>query len=509
MIQELFDPYFFAGSTEHFEHLFQYDITLDRSIWDYKIGWAPAEYNRGRLLEDWEVPDAQTIIGHLRQGIHYQNKAPGNGRELTSDDVVFHYDRVLGSGSGFTEPNPYFIGWAGALQKVTATDKYTVVFKFSKPSWTNLYTVMDQSTLNVIECPEAVKDDSIKDWHFACGTGPYILTDFMSGSSVTYTKNPEYWGFDERYPENRLPYIETRKTLVIPDSATQQAAFRTGKIDMLSGGGRGGITWQQGEALEKDMPDVQKTDIPGGGSAFNMKCDTAPFNDIKVRIALQMAVDLKAINDSIYGGRGDPTPCGLMHPMFTGWSTPYSEWPQELKDEYAYNPEKAKELLAEAGYPTGFATDIYLASSTNMDLPQVVKAYFHDIGVEMEIKTVDDATSHDFYVMKKYDALTSGSWVAFPRPPVMSVSDLQTHQPMNTTDHGDLHYDELAQNVIDATTEAEAKEAMKVCDMYVIEHHWGVVFFPVNSTTYWLPRLKGFAGEQGMAGWLYARLWVD
>jgi peptide/nickel transport system substrate-binding protein len=527
-LEELFDPYFNGANADHFEHTFRYDETLDRSIWAFKIGWAPIQYTKGNLLESWEVVDGKTVIGHIRKGVYYQNKEPANGRELTSYDLVFHYDRVNGTGSGFTEPNPFFLMWRGNLRQVTATDDYTVVFEFSIDSWANIYTLTDVSTINVIECPELVQlgasaapvggssgsSEGIGDWHLACGTGAYILSDFMNGSSITYTKNPDYWGYDDRYPENRLPYIETIKTLVIPDSATQQAAFRTGKIDMLGGGGGGpggggGINWQQGKALEEDMPNVQKDTVPGSGTVYNMKCNAVPFTDIRVRKALQLAVDLKAINDSIYGGMFDPTPAGLIHPMFTGWTTPYADWPQELKDEYSYNPTKAKELLAEAGYPNGFDTNIYLSSTGDMSLPMVIKAYFKDIGVEMEIKTIDAATSHDFMISKKYDQMTGGSWVAFPRPPVISVSDLIASQPMNTTDNNDPVYDEMAQKVVDAANEAEAKKAMIETDMYVLKQHWGVVLFPTSSTVYWQPRIKGNPSEQSFCGWRNARLWLD
>jgi len=544
-LQELFDPYFNGANTEHFEHTFRYDETMDPNVWAYQIGWAPTEYVEGNLFESWEILDGSTVIGHIRKGVHYQNKEPANGRELTSYDVVFHYDRVNGTGSGFTSPNPFFLMWRGNLQQVTATDDYTVVFKFNKDSWANIYTLMDVSTINVIECPELVQlghaeapagaggppgagppgpppapvvpsgpPEGISDWHLACGTGAYMLSDFVPASSITYTKNPDYWGYDGRYPENRLPYIDTLKTLVIPDSSTQQAAFRTGKIDMLGGGGGGpggggGISWQQGDVLEKDMPNIQKDTAPGGGTVYNMKCNAEPFTDIRVRKALQLTIDREAINNSIYGGRADPTPCGLIHPMFTGWTTPYAEWPQSLKDEYTYNPTKSKELLAEAGYPNGFETNIVLSSNSDMALPLIVKAYFKDVGVDMEIKTVDAAASHDFMISKKYDQMTGGSWMGFPRPPVISVSDLIASQPMNTTDNNDPVYEELAQKVVDAPDEAEARKAMIECDMYVLQQHWGVVMFPTNSTTYWQPRVKINPSIQNFCGWRNARLWID
>ena len=72
-----------------------------------------------------------------------------------------------------------------------------------------------------LENPEAVKKwGNLNDWHHAIGTGPFILKDFVSGSSATLIKNPNYWGYDERYPQNKLPYVDTVKFLIIPDEAT-------------------------------------------------------------------------------------------------------------------------------------------------------------------------------------------------------------------------------------------------------------------------------------------------
>ncbi len=75
----------------------------------------------------------------------------------------------------------------------------------------------------------------MQDWKTAVGTGPYILTDWVKGSAITYTKNPNYWGYDEKFPENRLPSIDEVKVLGIPDASTRLTALCTGKIARLSG----------------------------------------------------------------------------------------------------------------------------------------------------------------------------------------------------------------------------------------------------------------------------------
>ena len=125
----------------------------------------------------------------------------------------------------------------GLLNNVTAPDKYTVVFqcKTNNPE-AIMETLIAYSTPAHFENPEAVNQwGDLNDWHHAIGTGPFILTDFVSNSSMTMVKNSNYWGYDEHYPKNRLPYLDSLQILIIPDDSTALAGLRTGKIDIMDG----------------------------------------------------------------------------------------------------------------------------------------------------------------------------------------------------------------------------------------------------------------------------------
>jgi peptide/nickel transport system substrate-binding protein len=523
-LNAVFDPYYpnDAGGTEHYmyERLFMPNWTTDRNEWDFKTNWFSTSYAVGCLLESWEWPDQQTMSGHIRKGVHWQDKPPANGRELTADDVVFHYDRVFGTGSGFTTPNPVLSAWGAALEEATATDKYTVVFKFKQPSlYINFNMVDDISTLDMIECPDVVtlgRDPNkpsadgagtgINDWRNACGTGPYILTDFATDSSLTLSRNPNYWGYDERHPKNQLPYTDTVKILCIPDTPTALAALRTGKVDLMDS-----IDWQQAKSLAQSNPELQQSRSRWAGVVLNMRCDTKPFTDINVRKALQMSVDLETIANSYYGGSVDGTPCGLMNPMYKGWYTPYNEWPKDLQEEYSYNPTKAKQLLADAGYPNGFMTNLYARNTDDLQLLQVMKSYFKDVGVDMEIKTFDGPTFMGLIGDRKQDQMATASWLAFPRPPWISASDLLSNARGNSSVNNDPVYDGLVARQKVAQSEDEAKKLTIEIDMYVLQHHWGVVALPLSVNTIWQPYVKGYTGES--LSWIYnvvfPRLWID
>ena len=125
--------------------------------------------------------------------------------------------------------------------------------------------------------------------------------------------------------------------------------------------------------------------------------DLKPFNDIRVREALQMAIDLPTIAQTYYYGTTDPSPSTLTSNYMKGWGFPYSQWPQDLKEQYAYNPTAAKQLLAAAGYPNGFNTDFVADNATDLNLLQIVKSYFAAIGVNMDIR-MDSASFSSFVV---------------------------------------------------------------------------------------------------------------
>ena len=158
-----------------------------------------------------------------------------NGRELDAYDIEFNYHRMLGMGSGFTEPSPHVEGFleATTIESVEATDVYTVVFKLRDPRLSALKEFLsDMHT--AIYPPEVIEQyGDAKDWRNLVGTGPFEIVDFVDGSSLTWEKNSNYWGYDEKYPENRLPYVDKVENVIIEDAATRLSALRTGKVDYV------------------------------------------------------------------------------------------------------------------------------------------------------------------------------------------------------------------------------------------------------------------------------------
>ncbi len=359
---------------------------------DWAMGFiGRSELLTGCLAESWEFPDETTIVFHIRKGVHWQNIAPVSGRELTADDIVFNINRAFTSSGSYL-----FVSYPAQYRptSVKALDKYTVEVKVPLTMHGQMFLVMGDFMTNYP--PDMIaKYGDMRDWKNACGTGPWMLTDFVANSSQTYAKNPNYWKKDPLHPQNQLPYIDRIKGLNIADASTRYAALRTGKLDVLGPGLPAAITWDDADSLMKTTPRLQYVQwlsspaVPVG----RQDKQELPFKDIRVRQALNMAIDRDSLVKDYY--KGHATLFAVPYPPTPAYSkifTPLDQQPQEVKDLFTYNPAKAKQLLADAGYPNGFKTTIDCIQD-NVDFLSIIRQNFLAIGVDMQINALESTVN--------------------------------------------------------------------------------------------------------------------
>ena len=489
----------------YMEKLFGDNWILDPAIYNYKLDWRPSDYEVGDLAKSYEFTDPGTIAVHLRQGIHWQNIPPANGREFTADDVVYDYDRLFGLGNGFTKPAPLYAtdpAAGGNLAAVTATDRYTVVFKWSiqNPEFI-LESMQGLGAGTNLENPDAAQQwGNLDDWHHAIGTGPFILSDFVSGSSATLIKNPNYWAHDERYPQNQLPYMNGVKFLIISDNATALAAVRTGKIDIITS-----TSLQDSQTMQKTNPEIVRIPVPqASANAVVMRNDAVPFKDVRVREAMQMAINLPEIASNYYGGTVPPNPSSLTSNYLTGYGFPYDQWPQDLKDQYAHNPTQAKQLLAAAGYTNGFNTDIVVDAASDLNLLQIVKSYFADININMSVQTMDSTSWTSFVrTNHKYDQLamqTGSDPLGLCVEPFRQLQRLRTGYGSNYTLVSDPVFDAFYTKALAANSIDGVKQQLKDANLYVAQQHFVISMLQPMTYSLCQPWLKGYTGQADSVG---------
>jgi peptide/nickel transport system substrate-binding protein len=499
------------------------DWTLNPAVFDYRIGFRPNNFVKGNVAATWEITDPGTYVIHLRPGIHWQDIPPANGREFVADDVVFHYNRMYALGGGFTKPSTFASSASifKNLKSVTATDKYTVVFVWNTTNPESIMENMQTSSSDqFMENPEAIRQwGDVVDWHHAIGTGPFILKDFVTASSATLVRNPNYWGYDERYPQNKLPYADQLKILIMPDNATAMAAMRSGKIDVMSQ-----ISFANAQSIQKTNPEIVQLGIPmGQASTVDPRNDTAPFNDIRVRQAMQLSIDLPSIAKSFYQGTAEPYPASMTSRyMKGGYGFPYEDWPQDLKDQYAYNPTAAKQLLAAAGFPSGFKTTVIADAASDLDLLQIVKSYFAAVGIDLTIQTMDSPSWIAFVRNnKKYDqvAFPSSGDLGFTYEPLRQLNRYLTGYTANYNMVSDPVYDTFAPKAAAANNLNDIKQALKDANERVARQHYVISLLQPNLFELSQPWLKGYNGQNNafwggtngpqLLGFYAGRFWID
>ena len=480
------------------------------------------------LAESWEQSDAETIVFHLRQGVRWHDIPPVNGREFVADDVVYTLQRNWGAG---VEGEGLGTVWANinAITSVEARDRYTVVIK-SPPDVDLLHDLLVNAHKQDIIAREAVEEfGSLDGWETQIGTGPWIAGERVVGSTQSYVRNPHYWGTDELFPAEgfQLPYADELTIFEILELTTAIAALRSGQIDKMGGvTGNHEISFDQQKTLAAQEPDLQWQVTSSGGNGVMFRWNTEPwYPDIRVRQAMQKAINLEELAATHYGGIEDPKPRPMVWggSELDGYSTPWSQRPEAVREGYTYDPQRARELLAEAGYPDGFTVNLLTGPGDNLwsgspDVALLVKSYWEAIGVEVTIEQLPDNDAFSARITPSggigaQDYEAQMLWTNHPCCPVPVLTWLKASSDWNPGWINDPVFEQDFVEVLAASTREEHTALVKKMNDHVFDQQWFVTLHPVNTFIAWQPYLKSYNGEfhlgrANMAA-VWARVWVD
>lgn len=188
----------------------------------------------GALADSYEVPYKGKIIFHIREGVHWHNKAPTNGREVTVEDIVYNLNRVIKTPGSYIMMT--YASFANTAVITSDDAARTVTVECPPGEWAQLITLLP-SYFSMFPKDALQQFGDMKNWKNNIGTGPFMLTDYVSAGSLTFTRNPNFWEKNPIGPGkgDQLPYADAVKILIVPDTATYFAAFRVGKIDGAGG----------------------------------------------------------------------------------------------------------------------------------------------------------------------------------------------------------------------------------------------------------------------------------
>jgi|SaaInl7_200m_RNA_FD_contig_31_921226_length_3069_multi_17_in_0_out_0_2 peptide/nickel transport system substrate-binding protein len=325
----------------------------------------------GDLAESWDISkDGLVYTFYLRKGVQWHK---GYG-EFTAEDVKFTFDRLRNPKLGA----PYAAKFL-TIKDVKVVDKYTVQIILNAPS---TFFIMDQVLAyqaGMIVCKKQGEEKGLKNLgNDIIGTGPFMFEDYKAKEKITFVRNPDYF--------RGAPTLERLEMYFMPNVASRTMAFIKGDLDAIYG--KRDSFW---------VEDVKKTKtvivdaVPlGSGSALHFNMTKKPLDNLKVRQALALATDRNIFREffgDIWHEMTAPVP-----PSYYA-SLPKDKTPKELI--YGYDIDKAKKLLAEAGYKDGFKLTAYITTKPYYKaIFEICQDLWKPIGVDFEIKVVDHTTFH-------------------------------------------------------------------------------------------------------------------
>jgi len=315
----------------------------------------------GRLASDYKVSDdGLTYTFTLNDGIVFHD-----GTELTSADVVSSYETVRTDAT--VQGNAEF----AAVTSITATDASTVEIVLSEPNQNFLFSLTGPAGL-VFKADDATDLKTAEN-----GTGPFTLTRWNKGSTITFARNDAYWGEAAGVAQVEFQYI--------PDFTAGVNAALAGDVDVLTA-----VDPNLASQLEDDFTLTKGRTTDKATLAFNN--ERAPLDDVRVREALRLAIDHDALIEAVGAGTTLYGPIPELDPGY-----------EDLSDVISYDPEKAKELLAEAGQEDLELT-LTIPSFYGTTVPKVLISDFKKVGVALDVNSVEFPTwLEDVYTNHDYD----------------------------------------------------------------------------------------------------------
>ena len=331
------------------------------------------------LAESWDISDdGLEYTFHLRQGVKFHN-----GNDFTAEDVAYTFHRLLtvegGVNTEFIDQikgaDELLAGETDTLEGVEVVDDYTIKVTLKEPFAGFLASISSPGvSIYDSEATEAAGDQFGMDPAVTVGTGPFEFASWSFNNQLVLTRNEDYWkGASE------LPGVVIK---IIPDTETQSMMFESGELDILDLD----YAADSVDRFTETYPDQIVQGPRVGIVYFTMNFNKEPFQDVRVRKAVQMSIDRQAILDALYGGRGQVEQ-GIFPHGLIGFNPD--------QEEIKYDPEAAKALLAEAGYADGFDMEIAADSSASDTMTmalEIVSDQLAEVGINAEIKNYDEST---------------------------------------------------------------------------------------------------------------------
>lgn len=375
--------------------------------------------------------DGLTYQFKLKHGIKFHD-----GADFTSKDVKYTYEKL----AGLSGEAPLNETLSKLLSAVETPDEYSVnlVLKEKNAGF------MSKTIIPVVE--KDYTQNSTK----PIGTGPFRFAEYTQGQKLILEKNPDY-----RTIEERIPSIDKVEFKIMTDDNARLMALKSGDLDITS------VAAKDVKALENDYTIVKGPQNMVQLMALNNEVE--PFNNVKVRQAVNYAIDKDEIIQTVVGGNGTRLDSFLSPIMSTYYNN-------DLKNTYHTDLEKSKELLKEAGLENGFQMTITVPSNykTHVDTAQVIKNQLSKVGINVDIQLVEWAQWLDgVYKKADYQATIIGH--SGKLDPNDFLNRFDSRYERNYFKFSDPEYDKLIDEAASYTNESERAKVYLKCQQVLVD----------------------------------------
>ncbi|WP_338608666.1 ABC transporter substrate-binding protein [Pelagibacterium nitratireducens] len=412
---------------------------VQQNVYDNLITYDDEGNLTGELAESWEIVDPTTYVLKLRQNVVFHD-----GDTFDAEDAKVSLDRMRDP-TGTSA----LASQLSSIAEVNVIDPYTIELKLSEPNVVVL-SILASSTAHVLskEWLETEPDLTTE----MNGTGPFMFIEFEPGVRTVLERNPNYW-------KEGLPYLDRLVAIPYADDSSRINALRSGEVNFIEY-----VPYVEFDSLRQD----DQFDLQSGVGPYNilvLNINEEPFDDIRVRQALNYLIDREQLIMLVSEGEGTPMQVGLLQPDDPFYSADLETW--------TFDPDRALELIQEAGYDGFSDIGFTLTSSTvtiHQDMATVVQALLQGFGMNVSIEIVDVPTLLEYRGNGAYVAMMDGYSNAYQDPDAYSrYFETGGAGYANAVGLSDEILDEMIDRGRAATDVAERKEAYHEFEERLIE----------------------------------------
>lgn len=428
------------------------------------------------LAKEWKTDDGLTYTFILEEGVKFHD-----GTDFNAEAVVKNFERwANGDADRFPYYNSMFGGFKGdeghVIESVVADGNHTVLITLKRPQAPFLKNIA--MSMFAIASPDAFEKGDDQFERNPVGTGPFKFVEWKANETITLEKFGDYW-------QKGLPKLNKVIFKSIPDNSARLNALIAGEIDLADG-----INPADGEMIE-DNKDLQLIKRPSMNVGYlGLTVTREPFNKKEVRQAMNHAIDKETIINSFFEGQANIAK-NPMPPSISGYNDDI--------EGYAYDPKKAKELLAKAGYPDGFEMELWAMPVPRPYMPdgakvaEVIQSNLADIGIKAKIVTYDWPTYLDKASKGEADAFMLG-WTGDNGDADNFLYVLLDEDNIGSNNYTYFKNSKMHDLFIEAQTEVDEKKRIALYEEAQEIIHDEAPWVPLAHSTPLLAASKGVTG---------------